>query len=63
MGDSQLEPIHYCQNGRKGLAYGALKRSALCLSPVDFFKNYIFEIRRQNCIICTINFASTLTFI
>ena len=25
-----------------------LKLSALCLSPVDYFENYIFEISRQN---------------
>ena len=58
-----LEPIYYCRNGREGLAYGALKLSALCLSPVDHFGNYIFEISRLNCIICTINWASTLTFV
>ena len=50
--------------GRLGpLAHSALKLSALHLSPVDYFENYIFEISRQNCIICTINCASTLTFI
>ena len=46
---SQLEPIYYCQNGREGLAHSALKLSALPLSPVDYFENYIFEISRQNC--------------
>ena len=55
--------MYYCRNGRDGLAYGALKLSALRLSPMDYFGNYIFEISRQNCIICTINSASTLTFI
>ena len=55
--------ICYCRNGRDGLAYGALKLSALHLSPVDYFGNYIFEISIQNCITCTINCASTLSFI
>ena len=58
-----LEPIYYCRNGRDGLAHGALKLSALSLSPVDYFEYYIFEIKRQNCIVCTIDCASTLTFI
>ena len=30
---------------------------------MDHFESYIFEISRQNCIICTINCASTLNFI
>jgi len=28
---------------REGLASGALKLSALHLSPMDYFENYIFE--------------------
>jgi len=35
-----------CPVIEKSMAYGALKLSALLLSPVDHFENYIFEISR-----------------
>ena len=44
----QLEPLYHCRNGREGLTHGALKLSALCLNPMDYFKKRKECLRRKD---------------
>ena len=60
----RIESSIFCNDplGKVGLAYGALKLSALHFRPVDHFVSHIFEISRKNSIISIINFISSRSF-